>query len=337
MTPTTRRFLTAAAAFLVIGLSGGLIAYLAYQRATGVPPGVPAEVRYVPADAALVAYADVRRLMSSDLRRELMPTIETRSQKGRQMMNDFAGIDLEKQVDHVVGYVLRDKQGAAGRQGTDDVRAAMFVRGSFDEQRVEQSIRDHGGTIEDYRGRHISIRRHDDDEIAVGFVQSGLLAVGAADLVRRAMDIPQAGLTDLTSNQELMALIQDASGSTAWVAGHFDAVTRGMKLPGPVSGQMPSVRLVSAKANVNGGVKATIRAETADRAAAQELADVVRAFLTVARLHAGDKAELAATLKSVQLSNTDKSVQLMFAVTPETLRLLVPAPHQIEPPARPQQ
>ncbi len=43
--------------------------------------------------------------MNSELRRALMPTIEMGSRKGRQMMNDFAGIDLERQVDHVLGYV----------------------------------------------------------------------------------------------------------------------------------------------------------------------------------------------------------------------------------------
>ena len=53
---------------------------------------------------------------------------------------------------------------------------------------------------------------------------------------------------------------------------------------------MPPVRLVSAKADVNGGVKATIRAETGDQAAAEQLRDVVRGFLALARLQGGSEA-----------------------------------------------
>ena len=105
MTQKSRYFLVGSAVVLLLGVGGGLIAYLNYQRASGLPAGVPPEVRYVPANAAIVAYANVRVFMSSELRRELMPTIEMGSRKGRQMMNDFAGIDLEKQVDHVLAYV----------------------------------------------------------------------------------------------------------------------------------------------------------------------------------------------------------------------------------------
>ena len=95
---------------------------------------------------------------------------------------------------------------------------------------------------------------------------------------------------DLTSNAELMNLIRDMSGSTAWVVGHFDAVSRGMKLPNAVSSQVPPLRLVSARADVNGGVKATLRAETGDQAAAEQLREVVRGFIALARLQAGAKA-----------------------------------------------
>ena len=104
MTKKTRYFLFGAVGALVVGLGGGLIAYLAYNRVAGVPEGLPAEVRYVPANAEVVAYANIQAVMNSDLRRELLPTIEGGSHKGRQMMNDF-GVDLEKQVHHIVAYV----------------------------------------------------------------------------------------------------------------------------------------------------------------------------------------------------------------------------------------
>ena len=337
MTKKNRYFLVAATAILVLGVGGGLLAYLAYKRAV-LPAGVPPEVIYVPADAALVGYANVRGVMNSELHRQLMPTIEMGSRKGPHMMNEFAGIDLEKQVDHVLGYVERGPSNTTdstdgGRQRPP--RALMMVQGTFQQPRIEQFIRDHGGTIEEYRGHHLSLRqggadRNDQqDAFGIGFVRPDVIAVGHADLVRRAIDAAEnAGAPNLTSNAELMKSIRDASGSTAWAVGYFDTVSHGMKLPSEFARRVPPVRLVAAKADINGGVKGTIQAEAADTAAAEQLRDLVRGFLSLARLNIGAKPELDSTLKSIQLSGTDKTVRLTFAVTPEAMRALAPRPPQ---------
>jgi hypothetical protein len=343
MTQKSRFFLVASAVVLLLGVGGGLIAYLNYRRAASLPAGVPQEVRYVPADAAIVAYGNVRVFMNSDLRRELMPTIEMGSRKGRQMMDDFAGIDLEKQVDHVLGYVESQESSPEGTadpgRPSDPPNAMALVQGSFDQSRVEQFIRDRGSVIETYNGHHIAVHRDGKDEVAVGFVRPDLIAVGRASLVRRALDLPTGDATqpqDLTSNAELMNLIRDMSGSTAWVVGHFDAVRRGMKLPNTVSSQVPPVRLVSVRADVNGGVKATLRVETDDQAAAEQLREVVRGFIALARLQAGAKPEFDNVLKSVQLSGTDKTIQLSVAASPEIMRALAPHPRPNREPRNPE-
>src|SRR5688572_12338102 len=100
MTARNRNFLIASAAILLLGLGGAFAAYLLQQR-TATVAGLPAEIRYVPATAIAVAYADVREVMSSELHRELMAAIPAPSRRGRHLMNDFAGIDLEKEVAHV--------------------------------------------------------------------------------------------------------------------------------------------------------------------------------------------------------------------------------------------
>jgi len=333
MTKKNRYFLLAATAILVLGVGGGLLAYLSYKRAA-LPPGVPLEVRYVPADAALVGYANVRGVMSSELHRQLMPTIEMGSRKGPHMMNEFAGIDLEKQVDHVLGYVER---AATNGDAKDDgparpPRALMMVQGTFEQPRIEQFIRDHGGAIEEYRGHHLSLRSGSPDGkdgFGVGFLQPDLIAVGHADLVRRAIDAAEnRGAQNLTSNAELMKSINEASGSTAWAVGYFDTVSHGVKLPNEFTRRMPPVRLIAAKADINGGLKGTIQAEAADTAAAEQLRDLLRGFLSLARLNMGAKPELDSTLKSIQLSGTDKTVRLTFAVSPDAMRALAPRPPQ---------
>jgi hypothetical protein len=267
--------------------------------------------------------------MDSELRRALMTNIDSESRKGKQMMTHF-GVDLEKQVDHVVMFVEPVvRQNPDSAQAGDMPRASVLVNGSFDQARIEQAIRERGGSIQEHNGRKLFIHDMGNEEVAVGFVEQDLIAIGQADLVRRAIDISRGTARDfrnVTTNGEVMNLLRDNVGSTAWVTGQFEEISRRMKLPTNMSGQVPPVRLVSARADINGGVKATIRAEASDKAAGDQLRDVVRGFLSIARLHAGAKEELSSVLKTVELSGTDNTVRLSFAVSPETLRIIAPSP-----------
>ena len=332
MTKKTRTFVLAAAAVLFVGLAGGLVAYLAYTpRRRGWLPGLPAEMRYVPADAALVAFADVRAVMNSELRRALVPSIDPGSRKGRQMMNDFAGVDVEKQVDHVVRTSSRiippDRQDVRARRGCPArlVAGAGHVRSGAHRAVRSRARRQRWKS---YNGRKMFVRSKDGHEMAVGFVAPDLIAIGQGE--SRAPRDRQSQrrarhANNITTNPEMMTLIRDNAGSTAWVVGQFEEISRRMSLPSGVAGQVPPVRLVSVKANINGGVKVAIRAEAGDKAAADQLRDVVRGFISLARLQAGSKPEFESMLKSIELSGTDKTVRLSFAVSPETVRAIAPS------------
>ena len=330
MTKKTRYFVLGAGAVLVFGLGGGLVAYLVYNRAAGVPAGLPPELRYVPVNVAMVAFADVNAVMNSELRRALAPRIDPESRKGRQMMNDFAGVDVEKQVNRVVAYAEPYKPADPQAQAKPEIpRALVLVQGTFEPDRIEAFIRERAGTMDEYKGRKMFVRREDGHDVAVGLVSSDLIAMGQADLVRGIIDVSQDSsllAKNITANADMMNLIQDNAGSTAWVVGQFDEIKRRMRIPGGVAEQVPPVRLVSVKANINGGVKATIRAEAGDKAAADQLRDVVRGFISLARLQTGEKPELENLLKTIELSGTDATVRLSFAVSPETLRLITPPP-----------
>jgi len=331
MTKKTRYFIVAAGAVLVVGLGGGLIAYLAYNRMAGLPAGVAPEMRYVPANAAVVAFADVRAVMSSELRRSLMPSVDPESRKGQQMLNDFAGVDLEKQVNRVVAYVEPYKAPDPQAQTEPDIpRVLVLVNGTFDPARIESFIRERAGTMYDYKGRKVFVHREHGHDVAVGLVGSDLIAMGPADLVRGIIDLSQAsGLAkNITGNPEMMDLIRDNTGSTAWVVGQFDEIRRRMRLPSGVAQQVPPIRLVSVKAHINGGVKATIRAEAGDKAAADQLRDVVRGFISLLRLQGGARPEIDGMLKSIELSGNDSSVRLSVALSPEALRAVAPGPRR---------
>ena len=352
MTRKSRYFLIGSAGILLLGIGGGLVAYYSLHRAPGVPEGLPAELRFVPADAVLVAYADVHSVMASDMRREL-ERIAMGQRHGQQQAREFVGIDIEKNINHVVAYMQAEGGDAA------PPRALVLAQGTFDQAHVEQFVRDHGGSVEDYHGKHLLVRKFDpapavppappgnqpalpappqapnrpDDDMAIGFVQSDLLAMGGADLVRRALDAPPVGnnVANVTSNADLMKLIRDASSGNAWVVGRFDAVSRRIGLPANLRQQVPPLRLVSASARIDSGVKATLKVETADKAAADQLRDVVRGAISFARLQAGSKPELQDAFKSIELGGSGTTVQLSFQMTTEAFRAITPQRLQPQP------
>ena len=353
MTNKTRYFFIGASVLLVAGIGVGLVAYYGTSRAAAIPSGLPDELRYVPATAELVGYVDVHTVMGSELRRQLerATASERNGDKPKGDIHDFAGIDLETQVNHIVGYLEKIDAGAADAQGTQPAeprrepqpRGLLLAQGTFEQAKVEQFIREHGGTMADYHGRHLALHRPAPDDpdnkdrqgrgdMAVGFLQPNLIALGHVDLVRRAIDLstnPSAA-ANVTSNAEVMNMARDASGETAWVVGHFDAVSRRIGVPSALRQQVPPLRMVSAKAHINGGVKATVRAETADQAAADQVRDVLRGFITLIRMQGSAKPELQSTLKTLELGGTGSTVQLSFAMTPEVFLAIMP-PHGHRP------
>ena len=72
MTKKTRYFMGGSAAILVAGLGTGLVAYYGggFPSLSASRSG-PSELSYVPADAAVVAFANVREVMDSQLRQRL--------------------------------------------------------------------------------------------------------------------------------------------------------------------------------------------------------------------------------------------------------------------------
>jgi hypothetical protein len=119
-----------------------------------------------------------------------------------------------------------------------------------------------------------------------------------------------------------MGMMRVASSGNAWVVGRFDAVSRRLGLPPNVRQQVPPLRLVSASAHIDGGVKATIIASTSDQAAADQLRDVVRGTISFAKLQGNAMPALQDTLKSIELGGTGTNVQLSFMITPETVQAL---------------
>ena len=320
MTKRTRLFLFVATGILVAGLGTGLLAsYMGgIQNLVLIGGNGPADLAYVPADARIVAFANVRDVMDSQLRQKLMQ-LEPNSAQGADSFRDMTGIDIRTDVDQVVAAL-------SGTAGTDQ-RPTVLVRGRFDVARLESLIREKGGVVEEYQGKRLIT--HPEGEMALAFVEPGLVAVGTAAGVKRAIDTKASG-QNVTANADIMRLVKDIESGNAWAVARFDALAGSQRLPEELAKQLPPITWFAASGHVNGGLSAVLHAEARDEAAAANLREVIQGFVALARMQMGQRAEFADVLNSFELGGQGNTVTLGFAV-PEQMIDAIAALHAQRP------
>ncbi len=329
MTKQTRYFLAASGAVLAAGLGTGLVAYYTGGFQPVSASAVSNELRYVPADAAVVAYADVRAIMDSDLRARLKDSLPLHDERGQQEFQAQTGIDIEKDIDYVVASLTA---------GSAKPAPLVVARGRFNDTQLETLIREHGGAVEEYKGKRLIVcptGEHDGAPIQTGsmtlaFLEPGLVAIGESSAVKTSIDA-QLAAHSVTSNNEMMELVSDIStGNNAWAVGRFDVLASHANLPEQVSSRLPQIKWFAAAGHVNGGLSGSLRAEARDDQSAENLRDVVRGFLGLARMQAQADPRSAAMVESLQLSGTGKTVALSFTVPAEVLQMIPKAQPQAE-------
>jgi hypothetical protein len=356
MTTRTRYFVIASLLVLGVGVGSGLVAYYAGFPMSAIGRrGGPDELQYVPRDATVVAYADVRSVMSSDLRRKLHESVPM-SENGQREFQDQTGINIETDIDHVVAFVapgpdtpLPAGDGSRGFPGGGMVLARGIF--DFDAVRIEALMREHGAHIEEYKGKRLIVGRiHKDDDkndtenapavtptgtssdsFALAFVQPRLAAVGNASLVRQAID-NQASGQNITANDEMMNRVQSLDKGNAWAVGRFDSLQKQTRLPENVASQLPPITWFSVNSHVNGGISGIIQAETRDEESANNLRDVVRGFIALAKLQTASKPEYQSMVQARVLDDSGTTVALSFAIRSEIFDIIGKT---TKPPAKP--
>ena len=329
MTAKTRYFLFGSVLILVVGLSIGLVAYYG-----GVPTGLfagqqgPAELKYVPADATVVAYANVKDVMGSQMRQRLRQ-FDGMTDQGRSDFKDKTGIDIEQDIDHVVACM-----GVKGSNG--DHSGLVVATGRFDQGRLEALALENGGKVETYKGKRLvtalSDKVHPGGEnahpssMAIAFLGQNMVALGGADMVRQTIDRAD-GSSSVLTNPDMMKLVGDVNDASLWAVGNFDALRAQAQLPSEVSTRIPAITWFSASGHVNGGMQATLKAEAKDEEAAKNLRDIIRGFTALAKMQTGNTPEIQKLMPDIQLGGEGKMVAVSFTVTTEMLDAMMAARH----------
>ena len=318
MTTPTRYALYAGVTVLGAGLLAGAVAYVTSTGAVVAQSG-PDELRYVPVDANLVAYANVRAVMASSFRarlRGLVPPASTDSSPssgqergpGPQWFQEATGVDLETDIDYLVFSLV------PGKTDTDSPDPLGLMVGRFDAPRLQDLALEYGGTVQQYAEHAIvtGVATGDENEtqVAMSFVESGVLALGAEGLVRRAIDVSRGRVSgDVTTNERLMRLMtQIRAGHNTWAVAEFDGVEAAQLLPEQMRAHVPPLTALALGGQVNGGVSTTLTVETRDEQAAQDLHQVVQGLVALARMQVTSYPELQPFLESVQLTGEGSTV-----------------------------
>lgn len=333
MTKKTRYFLAGSAAVLVAGLGVGLAAYFGggFPSLSASRSG-PAELAYVPADATVVAYADVRQIMDSELRQRLKQAMPAQETQGQKEFEQQTGIDIEKDIQQVIAAVTTAD--ASRPEGL------VVARGNFNPTQLETLAREHGGVVEDYKGKRLitvadhpregadttaPVRQH--PVMALAFLEPGLVAIGSEAAIKSSIEA-QLSARSITSNDEMMELVSsiDRDGfNNAWAVGRFDTLASKANLPEEVRNRLPAIKTFAVTTHIDGGLAGTVRAEARDDQSAENLRQVVQGFLALGRMQGQNDPKVAAMLQSLQLSGSGKTVALSFTVPSEIFQML---PHR---------
>jgi hypothetical protein len=353
MNRTSRLFLMGSGFVLAAGLGTGLVAYygsgLSALASAGRAIG-PDELKYVPESAAVVAYANVRDVMNSEFRQKIRTVLPDHDTKGQEEFQRETGINIEQDIDYVLAWMTPAPSGPD--KGVRPV-GLVLAHGRFDTAKLEALALSHGGLVESIgnvkvirpdanrrrdrveveapatpdasRSVHQHIRRHHDGAAPmVAFLEPGLIAIGEEATLRAAIAHGNSGGRSIRDNQDMANLIGDLEGSSnVWAVGRMDALTSNASLPEPLREHLPAVKWFSASSHVGAGVSGLLRAEARDEDAAKNLRDVLQGFMAMARLHAGQKPELAPVMQSLNVSGSGNTVALSFEVPPALVDALI--------------
>ncbi|HVR71823.1 MAG TPA: hypothetical protein VMT87_13360 [Vicinamibacteria bacterium] len=320
----TRSRLVVFASMLVVGV--GVVAgvgalYLDPARAAVGP--LEAEALALPADSRFVIGLDVKRFVSSPFYARFGDGPGQARPDAFADLEEKLGLDPERDLDRVV-IAGRDPSGMKKDPGV------ALITGRFDRYKLGRAAEEKPGvTTKNHEGT--SMYLYDEEKkgaTAVAFLDDTTLALGSQSAVEAVITNRANGSGGLRANTALMALLETVKpGSTFWMAGDQSMLARmPTTLPGGggTGMQIPALRSMVVTGDLDPVVALQVTGETADAAAAQNLADLVRGVVAMVSLQAAQKPELAQLASAVSVTTQEHRVQVNARLPYELLETLQP-------------
>src|SRR5215470_3091282 len=232
MTVRTRYFVIVSLLVVVTGLGTGLVAYyVGFPTNAFFSRGGPEELRFLPGSASVIAYADVREVMASELRQRFRKSLAADAQEnGQREFQSLTGINIETDIKRVLACFDASENSPTGMGA-----GLVVARGTFDNVKIEALMREHGARVEDYKGRRLivgdrflpsgspssglggsndsllrpQIPPQNSQSFSLAFLDPGLVALGSTSLVQHAIDLRVAGGESAATNEDLLSHVRE--------------------------------------------------------------------------------------------------------------------------------
>jgi hypothetical protein len=274
--------------------------------------------------------------MASELRQRFRKAVAAGAQEnGQREFQNETGINIETDIERVIACFDASTSGAKGMG-----EGLVLARGTFDDTKIEALMRDHGARPENYKGKRLIIADrftppfqggdnngsndptqppqftppHNSENFSLAFMEPGLIALGSRTLVQHAIDLQVGGGASAATNDDLVSHVRAMEGGNVWAVGRMDVLRARAKLPDIVANQLPPITWFSIRGRIDGGLQALLSAEARDDESANNLRDVVRGFLALAKLQTSSKPEFQRFVQSLELSGTGHTVALSLDV-----------------------
>jgi hypothetical protein len=299
--------------------------YLSPARAAVGP--LPAEGLILPADSRFVVGLDVQRMVASELYQSNASQHPMRPQAFADL-EARTGLNPERDLDQV--FIAGGPSTGTGGQAP----GLVLVSGRFDRYKLSRAIETQRKDVtwKDHHGVTVYMfgegRKGAD---AAAFLDDDTMVFGSQSAVEAAIASRAGGKTPLRTNAGLMALLEKVRpGSTFWMVGDqslLQNLPRSVPAPGGSDGsslQLPAVQNLVVTGDLDPQIALEATAETADEAAAKNLADVVRGLLALLALQGNQKPELKELASAVSVTTEVNNVRLNARIPHALFQALQP-------------
>src|SRR5262245_30194538 len=321
---------------LVVSLSGILVAagvlaalgalYLDPARAAVGP--LPGFGLSLPSDTRFVVGIDVQRLTASSFYQRLAKERGLGRPDAFSELEQKTGLSPERDLDRVL---------IAGRGAPTEDAGVVLVQGRFDRTRLSRALEAEGKqsvTWKSHAGTTVYLFNEAGKRPgALAFLADDTLVLGSAAVVEATLDGHAQGRQPLRENSTLLVLLETVKpGSTVWMVGDQSLLANLPRtLPGPDAGKgpggalsLPALKSLVATGDLEPQLAFEIVGEAADEAGARSLADVVRGFVALLQLQAGQKPELKDLASAVSVASEAQRVRVSARIPHELLEALLP-------------